>query len=158
MALMHRKSDLPSLSMFPSDLRRDFERLQREMDQLVSRFGPEDMELEAWNPSVDIYEDDKGLRVKADVPGITPKDIDIKVEGRTLTLSGTREESKEEKKENFQRMERFRGEFKRVFSLPETVDPEKIEASFKNGVLDIFVPVKPGAKEKAKRIEIKTAS
>jgi HSP20 family protein len=153
MALLPRKRDWPATS----PLRNEFQRLQRELTQFLPALGFEEpLAAGAWNPSVDIYEDEKGIRLHADVPGIDLNDIDIQLDENVLTLTGKRDEAKEEKRENYQRMERFYGEFRRSFTLPDYADAAKIEASCKNGVLEISIPSKPEAgRGKAKHIAIK---
>jgi HSP20 family protein len=97
-------------------------------------------ELRAWSPAVDVYEDEKQIVVKADLPDMDEKDIDIHVEDGYLTLKGERKYEKETKEENFHRMERAFGSFTRSFALPENVDQEKINASYKKGVLEVTLP------------------
>jgi len=92
---------------------------------------------------VDILEKDGNLILRAEAPGLTEKDFDIKLEGNVLTVKGEKKLDKEEKRDSFHRVERFYGSFTRSFSLPITVDPEKIHAEYRNGVLTITVPQKP---------------
>ena len=89
----------------------------------------------AFVPPVDIYEDEHSIQLKLEVPGIDEKDLDIKVENNTLTVSGERKFEKEEKEENFHRVERRYGSFTRSFTLPNTVNTEDIKADYDNGVL-----------------------
>jgi len=96
-----------------------------------------------WVPAVDILEKDGNLILRAEAPGLTEKDFDIKLEGNVLTVKGEKKLDKEEKRDSFHRVERFYGSFTRSFSLPITVDPEKIHAEYRNGVLTITVPQKP---------------
>lgn len=103
-------------------------------------------EQKMWAPIVDIYEDDKDIILKAELPEIDPKNVDIKLEDNSLVLKGERKFDKELKKENFYRLERSYGAFKRQFSLPSYVDKEKIKASYKDGVLKIQLPKKKEAK------------
>jgi len=98
---------------------------------------------ENWIPAVDVLEKDNNLILRADLPGLSEKQIDLKLEGNTLTLKGERQMEKEDKKNNYHRVESFYGSFTRSFSLPETVDLEKISADYKNGVLTITIPQKP---------------
>jgi HSP20 family protein len=97
-------------------------------------------ELRAWSPAVDVYEDEKQIVVKADLPDMDEKDIDIHVEDGYLTLKGERKYEKETKEENYHRMERSFGSFTRSFALPENVDQDKINASYKKGVLEVTLP------------------
>jgi HSP20 family protein len=101
---------------------------------------------ESWIPSVDILEKDGNLILRAELPGLTEKQIDLKVEGDTLTLKGERKMENEDKKSNYHRLESYYGSFSRSFRLPETVDIDKISAEYKNGVLIITVPQKPEVK------------
>jgi HSP20 family protein len=101
---------------------------------------------DSWIPSVDILEKDGNLILRAELPGMTEKDIDLKVEGDTLTLKGERKRDTEDKNSNYHRVESFYGSFSRSFRLPDTVDSEKINAEYKNGVLTVTLPQKPEVK------------
>ena len=101
---------------------------------------------DSWVPSVDILEKDGNLILRAELPGMTEKDIDLKIEGNTLTLKGERKMDKEDKESNYHRVESFYGSFTRSFRLPDTVDYEKINAEYKNGVLTVTLPQKPEVK------------
>jgi HSP20 family protein len=101
---------------------------------------------ESWMPSVDVIEKDGNLILRAELPGLTEKEIDLKLEGNTLTLKGERKMDNEDKKSNYHRIESYYGSFTRTFQLPETVDFEKINAEYKNGVLTITLPQKPEVK------------
>ena len=98
---------------------------------------------QSWMPPVDILEKDGSLVLRAEVPGMEEKDIDLKLEGNVLTLKGERKLSKDDKQNNYHRVESFYGTFARSFTLPETVDVEKIKAEYKHGVLTITLPQKP---------------
>ena len=98
---------------------------------------------EGWIPSVDILEKDGNLILRAELPGMTEKQIELKLEGNTLTLKGERKMENEDKKNNYHRIESFYGSFTRSFRLPDTVDAEKINAEYKNGVLTVTMPQKP---------------
>ena len=108
-----------------------------------------------WSPSVDIYETENELVVKADLPDVDPKNVGIQLENGTLTLKGERrfEEQKNGQK-GFHRIERSYGSFVRAFSLPDTVDGEKVKAEYKNGVLTITLPKKEVAKPKTINVEV----
>ena len=123
---------------------RDLARFQFGFDRLFDGvpFGT------AWNPAVDIYETDNDLVLKAELPGIDQKDIDVQVENHTLSLRGERKVEKETKEENFRCVERSYGSFSRSFTLPETVDQEKIRAEYKDGVLTVTLPKRPETKPK----------
>jgi HSP20 family protein len=94
----------------------------------------------AWAPPVDIYEKDGNIVVKAELPGVDPKDVDVRVENNTLTIRGERKIDNEVKQESYHRVERAYGTFTRSFSLPSVLDQEKIKAEFKDGVLQVTLP------------------
>ena len=106
----------------------------------------------SWHPAVDVYENDEHIMIKAELPGIEKKDIDIDVNDRVLTLKGERSFDNEVKEDKFYRRERVFGNFTRSFALPPNVDSAKIEADFKDGVLSITVP-KPES-EQPKKITV----
>ena len=96
--------------------------------------------VSGWNPVVDIYENDDGIVVKAELPGVKKEDIKVDVEGRYMTLKGERSSENEVKEDKFYRRERSYGRFKRVFTLPVEIDPKAIKAEYKDGVLNITIP------------------
>ena len=102
--------------------------------------GNEDVSNRAWLPPVDIQETEEGYRLSAELPGLTRDDINITLENNVLRLSGERKLEKDVKKESYHRIERAYGNFQRSFSLPHQVNSEKVEATFKDGVLSILVP------------------
>jgi HSP20 family protein len=108
----------------------------------------------SWAPSVDIYEHDGNLVLKAELPGIDPKDVDARVENNVLTLSGERKLDNEVKKESYHRVERSYGAFSRSFTLPNVVDTDKIKAEFKDGVLRLVLPKKEEAKPRQISISV----
>ncbi len=114
--------------------------------------GDDELRLGAWHPVVDMFENDDKILIKAELPGVDKKDISVDVKDRVLTLSGERNYDHEVKEENYYRRERAYGKFKRAFNLPAEVDPDKIKADFKDGVLKIELP-KPEA-QKPKRITV----
>jgi HSP20 family protein len=105
-------------------------------------------------PPVDIYEDEHNITLKIDVPGIDEKDIDVRIEGTTLTVHGERKIEKEEKEENFRRVERQYGEFTRSFTLPSSVDTGQVNAHYDNGVLKITLAKKADAKPKQIKVNV----
>jgi HSP20 family protein len=107
-----------------------------------------------WAPAVDIYETDKEIVMKAELPEMQEKDIEIKVEDNLLILSGERKMEKEVKEENYHRIERAYGSFNRSFTLPRTVDRENIKASYKDGVLRVLLPKKEEVKPKQIKIDV----
>ena len=101
-----------------------------------------------WAPAVDIYEQDGNLVLKAELPGIDPKDVDVRVENNVLTLRGERKFESEVKREKYHRVERAYGSFSRSFTLPSVVDTDKIKAEFKDGLLRVTLPTREEAKPK----------
>ncbi|OPY89655.1 MAG: Spore protein SP21 [Syntrophaceae bacterium PtaU1.Bin231] len=111
-----------------------------------------------FNPSVDVQEDRKGMHIKAELPGVDEKDVEVTVTGNSLRIKGEKKEETEEKGEEGYRLHESRyGSFDRVLTLPEGVNSEKVEAHFKNGVLNVEIPWMDGekAKLKSKKIAIK---
>ncbi len=100
-------------------------------------------------PAVDIYEDKEELIFRVEAPGMEQKDVEAVIEDSTLTVRGERSLYREDKKENYQRMESTYGTFSRSFSLPSTIDRDKIRAQMHNGVLEVHIPKREGAKGKA---------
>jgi len=108
-----------------------------------------------WAPAVDIYETENELVLKADLPDVDLKDIDVRVENQTLTISGERKFEKQDTTKGYHRIERNYGTFVRSFSLPNTFDTEHIGAEFKNGVLSVSLPKKEAAKPRQVKVEVK---
>jgi HSP20 family protein len=106
-------------------------------------------------PPVDIYEDEHKIALKIEVPGIDEKDIDVRIEGNTLTVHGERKLEKEEKEENFRRVERHYGSFMRSFTLPGSVDPGQVSADYDKGMLKINLPKKAEAKPKQIKVNVR---
>jgi len=115
-------------------------------------FSGEDTALWNWQPNADIYETDDHFVVTADLPGVDKKDISVDVKDRVLILSGERSSEKEEKDKHYHHKERIYGKFERSFTLPADVDPEKVKAEYKDGILKIEIP-KP-AERKPKQITV----
>jgi HSP20 family protein len=105
-------------------------------------------------PSVDMWEDEKNVYFEADIPGMEPKDIKVGVEDGTLTISAQKEETKEEEDRNYYRTERYSGSYYREMPLPSSVDPEKVVASSKNGVLRVTLPKREKEVKKTKQVEV----
>src|SRR5579862_4805481 len=137
---------------------RDLNALQHRMNRLFEeQYGggrEESLTAGAFVPPVDIYEDEHSIQLKLEVPGVDEKDLDIRVENNTLTVSGERKFEKEEKEENFHRVERRYGSFTRSFTLPNTVDAEKVSADYTNGVLTLQLAKKAEAKPKQIKVNI----
>jgi HSP20 family protein len=114
----------------------------------------ESLSTSSFAPAVDVYEDEHNVTLKIDVPGIDEKDIDVRVENRTLTVTGERKFEKEEKEENYRRVERQYGSFSRTFTLPTTVDTENVSADYEKGVLKIKLTKKAEAKPKQIKVNV----
>src|ERR1041384_3463901 len=124
-------------------------RMNRLFRESYSPEGPEEaLTTTSFAPPVDIYEDEHNITLKIEVPGIEQKDIDVRLENNTLTVRGERKFEKEEKEENFHRIERSYGSFSRSFTLPAAVDTENVNASYENGILRIQLAKREEAKPK----------
>jgi HSP20 family protein len=108
-----------------------------------------------WNPRVDVFEKGGNIIVKADLPGIDEKDLDIEIEGNYLTIKGSKEEEHEEKGEGYRSIERSKGSFSRTIALPENINRESIEAEYKKGVLSLTIPKSP--ESVTRKISVKVA-
>jgi len=122
------------------------------LNQWANRSGSVARSGDHWLPSVDIYENEGDLVIKADIPGVDEKAIDLKLEGNILTISANREFDGEDAKSNFYQIEGSYGRTLRSFRLPETADHDKINASYKNGVLMVTIPSKPEATARPIRV------
>ena len=107
-----------------------------------------------WTPAVDIYETDNDLVVKADLPDVDLKDIDVRVENQTLTIAGERKFEKQDNVAGYHRIERSYGNFMRSFAVPSSFDTDKIAAAYKNGVLSVTLPKKETAKPRQIKVEV----
>src|SRR6201982_1050949 len=136
---------------------REFSTLQDRMNRLFrDSYGEREEALttSTFAPAVDVYEDEHNVTLKIEVPGIDEKDIDVQIENNTLTVHGERKIEKEEKEENYRRVERQYGSFTRTFTLPSTVDSEKIQADYDKGILKIVLPKKAEAKPKSIKVNV----
>ena len=138
---------------------RELERVRREMDRLWDSFfeeGPKRRGEEAgeWLPSLDVAETENDIVVRAEIPGIDPKDIDISLANDLLTIKGEKKQEKEEKEENYHLIERSYGSFSRSVRLPGEVRSDKISASYKNGILKVTLPKSEEAKKKEIKIKV----
>ena len=147
--------------------RQPLTRFRSEMDRLFDRFWGEPLAGTAgfpadrwqafgWSPSLDVTEHDNEVAVRAEMPGVDPEDLDLSISGDVLTLSGEKKESSEERDGNFFRAERRFGSFRRSIQLPASVDPDKVEAEYENGVLTVRMEKAETAKPK--RIPVKTTA
>ena len=140
----------------------EFTSLQKQLNRAVGTFFgttplmPFEENLSDWEfgPPVDVYEDDQRLTIKVEVPGIDEKDIKVEIENNVLTIRGERKQEKDVKEKNFHRMERHYGAFSRSFTLPSTVDPQKIEANYAHGVLAIQMPKRAEARPKQIKVNV----
>ncbi len=140
------------ISKLRSDIDDTFDKLFRSLSAgLPELFSGEG---EIW-PSIDVLEDKKNIIVKAEIPGMDPSDFDISISDNILTIKGEKKQEKEEKDKNFYMMERQYGTFVRSIALPVEVDEEKVDASYKNGVLKIVIPKKKESKESKIKVKVK---
>lgn len=137
--------------------------LQHEFDDLFNRlfrrdfgFAGDPLGKGLWFPTTDISETKKKITLKVEIPGVETRDIDVSVDGRRLTIKGERKQEKEEREENFHRTERFYGQFQRTIELPAEVDPSKVDAAYKRGVLRIGL--QKTKESHPRKIKVKTNS
>ena len=142
-----RYNPFAALEGFPTEF--------RTFQDSINRLFDEGNAGRPWTPPVDILETENDLVLKADLPDMDMKDINVEIENGTLSLKGTRKFNGEKKEKGYHRIERSYGTFARYFSLPETVDAEKVGAEYKNGVLTITIPKKELAKPRTVKVELK---
>jgi HSP20 family protein len=130
--------------------------MQNRLNNLFREINEGDSPLTtaSFVPAVDVYEDARKVVLKLEVPGVDEKDLDIRVENNTLTVKGERKFEKEEKEENFHRIERRYGTFYRAFTLPSTVDTEHVQANYENGILKLELSKKPEAQPKQIKVNV----
>jgi len=140
---------------------RDLVSLQERMNRLFedslsrSKTTDQEMAMGAWTPAVDIFETPELVVMRADLPGVDLKDIDVRIENNMLTLRGERKFLKEAKEEDYHRIERSYGIFSRSFQLPGSIDQTKIAASHKDGVLEVHLPKREDTRPKQIKVDIK---
>jgi HSP20 family protein len=139
---------------------RELRGMQEQMNRLLNLswnhdLAGEDIKEGIWQPPVDIYETEDNIIIKAELPDVDQKDIEVHIEDNTLLLKGERKHVSEVKKENYHRIERYFGSFQRSFSLPANVHQEKVSATSDKGVLTITLPKKEEAKPKQIKVEVK---
>ena len=138
-----------------------FSLLRREMDSLFDNFfrgfdlEPFESRMGAFSPKVDVTENDKEIKISAELPGMEEKDIDVSLQKDMLTIKGEKKEEKEDKGKDYYRMERSYGSFSRTIPLPVEVETDKVEAKFKKGVLSITLPKTAKAVSETKKIAVK---
>jgi HSP20 family protein len=131
------------------------ERMNRMFDSSYRGNTDEDWALGgSWAPAVDIYEKDGNIVLKAELPGVDPKDVDVRVENNLLTLQGERKFDNEVKRDNYHRVERAYGAFSRSFTLPNVVDTGNIKAEYRDGVLHMTLPKREEAKPRQIQINV----
>ena len=140
---------------------RDLLSLQDRMNRLfdesargAARGREEEWATGTWAPAVDIYEQGGDLVLKAELPGVDPKDVELRIENNVLTLKGERKTDTEVKRDSYHRVERSYGAFTRAFTLPTTVDTTKVKADFKDGLLRVVLPKREESKPKQVQIEV----
>jgi HSP20 family protein len=135
---------------------RNVSTLQEQVSRLFDSNFPHiaDSTLTAWAPSVDVYETGNELVIKADLPEVVEKDLDVRIEDNMLSIRGERKFEQEVKEENYLRMERSYGSFSRSFSLPNTVDTQAIKAEYADGVLTVTLPKRAESKPKQVKINV----
>jgi HSP20 family protein len=133
---------------------REMDRLQRDMNRLFNQYSPTRLRIASSYPALNIWTSDDGQFLSAEMPGVRVEDIDISVNGNALTISGQRSLDEVPEGAHFHRRERGYGEFSRTIQLPYAVDADEVEASFKDGVLNITLP--KAEAEKPKQIAIKS--
>ena len=130
------------------------DRLNRLFNASFNEGRDESLATSSFAPAVDVYEDEHNVTLKIEVPGIDEKDIDVRIENNTLTVHGERKFEKEEKEENYRRIERQYGSFTRTFTLPNTVDTESVSANYEKGVLKVKLAKKAEAKPKQIKVNV----
>lgn len=146
--MLTRYNPFTALETFPREFRFLQDTLTKWLDETTAG--------RPWTPPVDILETENELILKADLPDVDMKDIQIELENGTLSLKGQRKFESETKEKGYHRIERSYGSFARYFSLPDTVDPEKVSADYKNGVLTVTLPKKEVAKPRTVKVQIKS--
>ena len=131
------------------------DQMNRMLDMAWNREFGEELKDGVWQPPVDIYEDEHSVVIKAEVPDVDQKDIDIRIENNTLTIRGERKHASDVKKENYYRVERYFGQFQRSFSLPNSIDQDKVQAACDKGILTITLPKSASTKPKQISVEVK---
>lgn len=129
------------------------ERMNRLFDETYGGKEEEsDIKRGVWAPTVDIHESDKKLVLTAELPGLKEEDVDVNIDGNTISISGKREFEEETKKEDYHRIERSYGSFFRSFTLPSYIDQEKVKAEYDNGLLKVTMPKKSELKPKKVKV------
>jgi HSP20 family protein len=146
--MMYRRYRIPTVW-------RDVDRLQREMNRLFDDYSPARLRTAPSYPALNVWSNEDGLLVTAEVPGVSPQDIEVNVIGETLTLSGVRKPDELNEGARYHRQERGYGKFSRTLQLPYPVSVDKIEADFKSGVLSVRLP--RAEQDKPRKIAVTSA-
>src|SRR5215831_20656518 len=149
------EEDIKNMSLTHYDPLSNFPSSFRTFEDAVARMLNEPRGARPWSPSVDIYENENELVLEADLPDVKLEDIEVRVENQTLTLKGERKFEEDQSVRGYHRIERSYGTFTRSFTVPTTVDSDKVSAEFKNGVLTVKLPKKEAAKPRQVKIEVK---
>jgi HSP20 family protein len=147
------------MAMVRWDPLRELRVMQEQMNRLFElsrdRTFAEPFEPGAWQPPVDVYEDDDEVVVKMELPEVEQADVEVRIEEQTLVIEGERKLEREEQRQNYHRIERGYGPFRRSFSLPATVDQERVSASCERGVLRVVLPKKAAAAPRQIEVEVR---
>jgi HSP20 family protein len=138
----------------PADLRRMNQVLDMAFNGWPFAVQSPDLATSAWAPATDIFEDAEGIKILVELPGLTPQDVKLTIENQTLTIRGEKKQVAEEKTTKVHRYERTYGSFERSFSLPTTVDSDKVTARFENGVLTVALPKAERAKPREIAVKV----
>jgi HSP20 family protein len=147
------------MNLVPWKTSRELTSMRREMERLWDRFFSEtpltNPFLEDWQPKADITQTKDAIVVKAELPGVEPKDLEVTISGDILTIKGEKEKEEEKKDEKYHYTERYRGSFERSFRIPAEIQEDKIEASFDKGILTVTLAKTAEAKTKEIKVEVK---
>ena len=143
------------LAAWPSDLFGIQREMNKMFDGVFRGTGDEDYSFSSWTPAVDIAEHDDEYLVKVELPGVNKDEVKLTLENNILTIRGEKKQEKETKKENYHRVERSYGSFQRSFTLPAAVKSDKIDASYKDGILTVSLPKVEEAKPKQIEVKVK---
>jgi HSP20 family protein len=143
------------LATWPSDLFGIQREMNKMFDGVFRGTGDEDYSFSSWTPAVDIAEHDDEYLVKVELPGVNKDEVKLTLENNILTIRGEKKQEKETKKENYHRVERSYGSFQRSFTLPAAVKSDKIDASYKDGILTVSLPKAEEAKPKQIEVKVK---
>lgn len=138
-----------SIENFRNDINKLFSPLSRWMGRDAGLFERE------WKPSIDVYDSDNDILVNVDMPGMKKEEIDVSIHGDLLTIKGEKKRENEVRKEDYCRSERFYGSFNRTIQLPSEVEQDKVSATYKDGVLELKLPKREGAKTKRIQVDVK---